>query len=355
MVYLNYKVRREMAEYPENVGVRLRRARYFADIQPDPARAMKNYVLALSAAHDEKMHPLSDAVAGIWIDMARVLEKYGNIQEAIEVLEGQRQHCLDWIEANGDNDDLAAERSRLLERSIQFASKIGELFTNPMYPNRKKAEEFLVWSVETTLKENERKRKDGLRPGETGEIIDRDQQGAQLECECSRHNTTPLVANSGIALGSYYEERDNFYYASQLFLHALMLKSKTDCHSVILMNNIAAAIAQQRPVTEPGIPPPSPAQLRESGRVWAEQALQLAAKIQPPDRDAECDRGCVVATHNLGEFAEMDGNVVEARKRYEEAGSIAHAIKFEEGVVSANEGLKRLAAPTITSKRGCRW
>ena len=130
-----------------------------------------------------------------------------------------------------------------------------------------------------------------------------------------------------------------------------MLKTKTDCHSVVLMNNIAAAIAQQRPVTEPGTPPPSPAQLRESGKVWANRALELAATIKPPDRNTECDHGCVVATHNLGEFAEMDGNVAEARERYEEAGSIAHAIGFEEGVISANEGLKRLSSPPVKKGR----
>ena len=172
-----------MGEYPEVVGVRLRRAKYFADIQPDPPRAMKNYVAALSSAHDEGMHPLSDAVIGIWIDMARVLERYGNIQQAIEVLENQRQRCLDWIEHNGNKDECAAERGRLLATAIQLATKIGELFTNPMYPDRKKSEEFLVWSVESTLRENERKRKEGLRPGESAEIINQDQQGAQLECE----------------------------------------------------------------------------------------------------------------------------------------------------------------------------
>ncbi|KAL9054879.1 MAG: hypothetical protein Q9162_003912 [Coniocarpon cinnabarinum] len=328
-----------MADYPESVGIRLRRARYFADVQPDPPQALKNYVAALSEAHEEKMHPLSDAVVGIWVDMARVLEKYGNIQQAIEVLETQRQRCLDWIEHNGEKEDCAGERGRLLTWAIQLASKIGELFTNPMHPNRQKSEEFLVWSVETTLKENERKRKEGLRPGEDAEIIDQDQQGAQLE-----------------SLGNNFEEQNNFAYASQLFLQALMLKTKTDCHNVVLMNNIAAAIAQQRPTLEPGTPPPSPAQLRDSGRVWATRALELAEKIKPPTRDAECDRGCVVATHNLGEFAEMDGNVTEARERYEEAGSIAHAIGFEEGVISANEGLKRLSRPPVTkSKKSGFW
>ncbi len=53
--------------------------------------------------------------------------------------------------------------------------------------------------------------------------------------------------------------------------------------------------------------------------------------------------GCAVATHNLGEFAEMDGNIIEARKKFEEAKTLAKAIKFQEGVINAEEALRRLA------------
>lgn len=112
---------------------------------------------------------------------------------------------------------------------------------------------------------------------------------------------------------------------------------------MVLMNNLAAAMAQQSPPTSPGQPPPSRDQLIESGRTWATQALRLAATIAPPLRNRECDEGCAVATHNLGEFAEMNGNIAEAQDRYEEAESLAHAINFPEGMKAANEGLKRIS------------
>lgn len=53
--------------------------------------------------------------------------------------------------------------------------------------------------------------------------------------------------------------------------------------------------------------------------------------------------GCAVATHNLGEFYEMDGNVAEARKRFEEAKSLAKAIGFQDGVINSETALRRLA------------
>lgn len=118
------------------------------------------------------------------------------------------------------------------------------------------------------------------------------------------------------------------------------------------MNNIAAAMAQMTPLVESGEPPPSRTQLRDSGRTWVKKALELSSSFKPPERTKECDVGCAVALHNLGEFAEMDGNLAEARERYEEAASIAHAVGFEEGVMGANEGLKRISAPPVKKKKG---
>ncbi len=82
--------------------------------------------------------------------------------------------------------------------------------------------------------------------------------------------------------------------------------------------------------------------LINNARLWAEKSIAVAAKITPPDRTEECDVGCAVATHNLGEFAEMDGNVKEARKRFEEAKGLAKAIGFQDGVENAEAALKRV-------------
>lgn len=45
----------------------------------------------------------------------------------------------------------------------------------------------------------------------------------------------------------------------------------------------------------------------------------------------------------MGEFAQMDGDIREARKRFEEAKSLAKAIGFQEGVINSEEALRRLA------------
>lgn len=117
------------------------------------------------------------------------------------------------------------------------------------------------------------------------------------------------------------------------------------------MNNISTCLAQQTAPPPPlpnakSAPPPerplSRSQIIDQARQWAEKAIAKADSIQPPDRSEECDVGCATATHNLGEFFEMEGKVKEARQKYIEAESLAKAIDFREGQVNSRAGLKRL-------------
>jgi hypothetical protein len=87
---------------------------------------------------------------------------------------------------------------------------------------------------------------------------------------------------------------------------------------------------------------PPRAILIEQAREWATKALAQASAIKPPERDGECDMGCAVATHNLGEFLEMEGKIMEAWQKYNEAASLAKALGFSEGQAAAKSGLLRL-------------
>jgi hypothetical protein len=116
------------------------------------------------------------------------------------------------------------------------------------------------------------------------------------------------------------------------------------------VNNLSICLAQQTPSPAPDalpndtphVPLPTRTIILDQARQWAAKALASAAVITPPDRTEECDQGCAVATHNLGEFAEMEGKVAEARTRYREAAGLARAMGFREGEGKAREGLERL-------------
>jgi len=82
--------------------------------------------------------------------------------------------------------------------------------------------------------------------------------------------------------------------------------------------------------------------LVNQARQWATKALARAASIPSLERDDECGIGCAVATHNLGEFLEMEGKIKEARQKYEEAASLAKSVSFTEGQENAKLGIQRL-------------
>lgn len=180
---------------------------------------------------------------------------------------------------------------------------------------------------------------------------------------------SPPIADLTVALAQHYEKNDAHYLATPLFLQALTVCPPTSCHGVVLsksafactnaydlaknetVNNISTCLAQQKAPPKSltssktlyaiADPPPRSV-LIDQARQWANKAIAKAAAIKPPDRSEECDVGCATATHNLGEFFEMEGKIQEARQKYTEAESLAKAIGFREGQVNARAGLARL-------------
>ncbi|KAK4981609.1 hypothetical protein LTR66_009853 [Elasticomyces elasticus] len=288
------------------------------------------------------MDPFSDEILGVKIQVAALMEKIQNFPKAIEVLEIVRGDCLQWVDELGGlitawsgrgvtglttlpSEQNRGKRTRVLGKTVAISVKLADLYANNFVRDKDSAEERLVWAVETVLKEKKRREDEGVTEDE-GDWISDSEMGASLE-----------------ALAHHYEEKNQHYLATPLFLQALSLYPTNTCHSVVLMNNLATSLAQQLSPPTAGTPPPSRSSLVDNAQEWAQKALDVAAQIKPPTRDEECDIGCAVATHNLGEFAEMNGQISEARKRYAEAVSIAKAIGFSEGVENGRQGLKRIA------------
>ena len=60
------------------------------------------------------------------------------------------------------------------------------------------------------------------------------------------------------------------------------------------------------------------------------------------EHDEECDVACAVATHNLGEFYEMEGKIQDARQKYKDAEQLSKKVGFAEGQANAKAGIARL-------------
>ncbi|KUJ15906.1 uncharacterized protein LY89DRAFT_587390 [Mollisia scopiformis] len=311
-------------KFPPPVAKELRKALYYTNISLEPKNAVKYYKEALRVADEIGMDPFSDEIIGVKIQLAALMEKLQLYKKAIDILEIVKRDNLRWVDELGNLPGNEGKRTRVLGKTVGISVKLGELYANEYVKEKGAAEERLVWAVETVLKEQQRRESEGVKPGE-GEWLSPEEIGGSLE-----------------ALGHHYEEKDQHYLAAPLFLQALALSPPASCHTAVLMNNLSISLAQQDPPVTPNQTPISRPALISNARAWAEKAITTASKIQPPERTEECDMGCAVATHNLGEFAEMDGNIAEARKRFEEAKSLAKAIGFQDGVINSERGLGRL-------------
>ena len=330
LVYTNYiystYIIGAFKAYPEPVAVKLRRALWYSNQDLQPKNALKYYRQALSVAEELGMDPFSDEILGIKIQVASLMEKTQQYQKAIDVLEIVRAGCLNWIELLGDKPRNEGKRTRVLQKAIGMSVRLGELYSHQNIADTAAAEEKLVWAVTTVLKERKRREDEGVKEGE-GEWMSNDEIGAALE-----------------SLGTHYESINQHYLATPLFLQAVALSPPTSCHTVILINNLSISLAQQLPPPTPSSPPASRTELVQNARIWGERALAVASAIKPPERNEECDQGCAVATINLGEFAEMEGLVEEARRRFEEGKGLSRVMGFREGVEMAEKGLERLKA-----------
>lgn len=327
--------------YPEEVAKKLRRAIFYTNVDLQPQEAIKYYRQALQVADEVGMDPFSDEIMGVKIQVAKLMEDIQQWHKAIEVLERVRADNFAWLAQRGGLPENKKKRTNVLAKTVGISVKLGELYGAPAIYDRELAQERLVWAVETVLKERQRRQSQQVNEEEEGPWMNDEEVGAALE-----------------SLAHSYEAKDQHYLATPLFLQALSLYPNKDCHQVILMNNLASSLAQQSPQASreaqvhatsrninerPTGPAASKESMIENARIWAQKALDVAAAIKPPVRNGECDVGCAVALHNLGEFAEMGKDIDLAKRKYQEAIGLARAIGFQEGIEQSSARLRELA------------
>ena len=382
--YISYveltQVAPQYHNYPQPVAESLRSAIYYTEIDLNPIKALNSYKEALRRALDLGMHPYSDEVMGIKLQVALMLEKAGLVKASIEVLERTRTETMKWIEegraaetaadkkdatspasakATPDNVQIkegaiqeteeelkkmqafeTRQRDKALKKVVGMEMKLAELYSSDHIQEDKKAEAAQVAAVELCLKEMHRRQKLGLPVG-----------GGSGDANSDAWLNMAEIATALAELASTYTAKDRHELAMPLYLRALELLRVAEgdspsCKQVTLLNDVASAMAGQ--VQLPASPRAdkqaiSREQTVEAARLWAQKSLDVAARIQPPVRDEECDITCVVATYNLGELAELQNKPDVAKQRYIEARSLASGLGYEDGVAMADAALKRFS------------
>lgn len=384
--YVSYvevtRVQPQYHKFPPPVADQLRTAVYYTEIDLNPPKALKAYKEALRIAVEMGMHPFSDEVLGIKLQVAMMLEKSGLVKPAVEVLERTKAEALKWIEEGRKAESAPVDKSkveqvsvkaniapenvqvhtegledaekqmkemqefesrqrdRALKKVVGMEMKLAELYASEYIQDEKKAEDAQVAAVELCLKEMHRRQSLGLPVG----------GGAAGENDSESWLNMTEIATALAELADTYTAKDRSELAMPLYLRALeMIRvaegNSPSCKQVVLLNSVASAMVGQAQV--PGKPrpqekQPSQEETIDAARQWAQKAIDVAARIQPPVRNEECDLTCVAATYNLGEIAELQNKPDVAQQRYAEAKSLAQGLGYGEGISMADEALKRL-------------
>jgi len=166
--------------FPEPVAKQLRKALYYTNIALDAKLAVKYYKQALQVADEIGMDPFSDEIIGVKIQLAALMEKVQQYKKAIDILEIVKSDNLRWIEELGSKLGNEGKRTRVLGKTVGVSVKLGELYANQYVAEKQVAEERLIWAVETILKEQQRREKEGVKPDE-GEWMSPEEIGGSLE------------------------------------------------------------------------------------------------------------------------------------------------------------------------------
>jgi hypothetical protein len=146
----------------------------------DAKLAVKYYREALRVADEIGMDPFSDEIIGVKIQLASLMEKVQQYRKAIDILEIVKSDNLKWVEQLGGVPGNEGKRTRVLGKTVGVSVKLGDLYANEHILQKDKAEESLIWAVETVIKEQERREKEGLKPGE-GEWMTPEENGGAFE------------------------------------------------------------------------------------------------------------------------------------------------------------------------------
>jgi hypothetical protein len=144
---------------------------------------------AIKAAEECGMHPLSNEVAGLKMECSNMLwnmaeGKYRD--RAVDVLE----KTLDEAAAGSEffaKENRWEERNVVLKRAVLLGYKVGEMYTE--MGKQKKAEEAMVWSTETLLREGIRRHNGKVETKDQGEWFKQIEVADFLESKFTRLHT----------------------------------------------------------------------------------------------------------------------------------------------------------------------
>ncbi|EXJ91404.1 hypothetical protein A1O1_04516 [Capronia coronata CBS 617.96] len=320
MAYNEY-MRGKTSAYPPAVEEQLRQALHYCHVKPDPEASAQYFMEAIKKADEVGMDPFGKEAMGIRIRFAQMLEEFGHVKAAIEILDGitkDLQQKLAEVDEQlslksdkpSDGDVAKAEqRKALVKGIIQNKVKVSSLYESDYIQDRTMAKQTLSDAVALVVKET----KDPQLKGFT------DDNGAGL--------TTGEIAAMLSQMGDLYATTGEEANAVQVYMLTLQpLRASCDgsrsCKEVQVLSNIASTmgVALKNPGAKVNGKPATKEALaagRRAALKWADQAVATAEVVKPEDRDEICDLALLSAQMTRADLLLANGEKSKSREVFQ--------------------------------------
>ena len=333
--------------YPAPVEDQLRLALHYTHISPDPETASQYFMKAIKKAEEVGMDPYSKETIGIRVRFSQMLEEFGHVRAAIEMLDGiiadlqQRLDVLDQGHSTNTaapsqlNPQSADFRANMVKGIVKLKIKICSLYESDYLQDSAMAKQVLSDAVGMVVKETK-----NLQQGLT------DDNGAGL--------TTGEIAAMLSQMGDLYATSGEEENAVQLYMLTLQplrasCNGTRSCKEVQVLSNIASTmdmalkkpspIINGRPATKDSL-----AAARRAALKWADQAIATDESVAIEDRDEICAAALISAMMTRADLLVDNGEKAKAKEAFTTLLPILRERNLTPLVETAEQGLRKASS-----------
>jgi hypothetical protein len=325
--------------YPPAVEDQLRLALHYTHISPDPETASQYFMKAIKKAEEVGMDPYGREALGIRVRFSQMLEEFGHVKAAIEILDGiivELQQKLDELNRQAEmTSEMAGMRTKMVKGIVQMKIKVSTLYESDYLQNSAMAKQVLSEAVGMVVKESQNPQQ-GLT----------DNNGAGM----STGEIAALLSQMGDLYATSGEEEN----AVQLYMLTLQplrasCNGSRSCKEAQVLSNIASTmdmslkkpkpIINGKPATKESL-----AAARRAALKWADQAIAAADGVALEDRDEICTGALLSAQLTRGDLLVDSGDKAKAKEAFSSLLPILKEKNLLPLIETAEQGLKRASS-----------
>ncbi|KIW80321.1 hypothetical protein Z517_06936 [Fonsecaea pedrosoi CBS 271.37] len=334
--------------YPPAVEDQLRLALHYTHISPDPDTASQYFMQAIKKAEEVGMDPYSKDTVGIRVRFSQMLEEFGHVKAAIEILDGissdleQKLAELDQAQSvksdapSALDPETADFRANLIKGIVKLKIKVSSMYESDYLQNPTMAKQVLSDAVGLVVKETKNPQVNTFT----------EENGAGL--------TTGEIAAMLSQMGDLYATSGEEENAIQLYMLTLQplrasCNGTRSCKEVQVLSNIASAMdmALKKPTAKINGKPATKDTLAAGRRAalrWADQAIATADVVKSEERDEICTAALISAQMTRADLLLDNGDKAKAREAFQSLLPMLRERSLLPLVETAEQGLKRASS-----------